>query len=545
MGTSFADFSFEDLHPGRLAVTVLVAVLVIAVVVYSAGVTVLAPSRYEVSGIFADTAGLEAGDPVRVAGVEVGQVTDVVGDFDEGHVDVTWEVDGNVELGADTTVTVAIDGLLGGHNLTLEGPVEEPYLADVPEAERAVPIDRTRLASAVVQAIDDTSVAVAELDVDLMERLMGSLGEMAEQTEAEIDPLIDSVEVLARLLAERDEQLEALLEDSEQVTAVLAERDEQMVTLVEAADVVLAMLDRRRDELSALLGEGHTAVMSLADFVAEHRARIVDLVDESGAVLAVSERRISEINALLAQVGPTLSQLSATGVHGPWVDLLLTSLGPMPVEAITEEFGADVVYVAGQLYETLQLLRPVVAQEEDMYELLRTVSTGLPRGVQLHLTWSVLEGPEATEDAANLLSGTMRQLLIDLSAALQPALSLIEEPDGALRRLIPERIDYDGGTSNQLALEEDELVRVLTDLFTENERTASGYDIYFLDHVFPIIHPLVESTNDILEDPDRLLEVTGEILQDTDRALELLAEEFEEQMMMLEPMIEAVRRAMR
>jgi len=78
------------------------------------------PGGYEVSARFLSVGGLTTGADVRIGGVKVGSVTRLDLDRENFIAVVTLTIADNVRLPADTVVSVASDGLLGGRYVTLD-----------------------------------------------------------------------------------------------------------------------------------------------------------------------------------------------------------------------------------------------------------------------------------------------------------------------------------------------------------------------------------------------------------------------------------------
>lgn len=80
----------------------------------------LGGSGYVLHAAFDHVDGLAPGADVRVAGVKVGTIQAIVLDGKRYVADVTFTVQNGVALSADSSATVATDGLLGGKYLALE-----------------------------------------------------------------------------------------------------------------------------------------------------------------------------------------------------------------------------------------------------------------------------------------------------------------------------------------------------------------------------------------------------------------------------------------
>lgn len=107
--------------------------------------------------VFAEAGGLAAGNDVKVSGVTVGTVSDVV--LDKGKALVTFSLDGKVRLGSDSTAHIRTGTLLGERMLTVEpkgsrrlGPME------------AIPVSRTSSPYSLTEAVSDFTANTADTD---------------------------------------------------------------------------------------------------------------------------------------------------------------------------------------------------------------------------------------------------------------------------------------------------------------------------------------------------------------------------------------------
>jgi phospholipid/cholesterol/gamma-HCH transport system substrate-binding protein len=83
---------------------------------------------YDLHASFDHVDGLSAGTDVRIAGVKIGAIRSIVLDPKTYLADVTFSVQKNIELTADTSATVSTDGLLGGKYLALATGGDEKIL---------------------------------------------------------------------------------------------------------------------------------------------------------------------------------------------------------------------------------------------------------------------------------------------------------------------------------------------------------------------------------------------------------------------------------
>ncbi len=328
--------SFKDMSKTAVGLVSIGLIGGACVATFAVGQLGLLENRYSMSGVFVDTGGIRSGDAVRVAGVDVGTVTGVEADFDEGYVVITWEVDRDVDLGRDTTAEIALGTLLGGEHLRLSSDPAEPYLSELPAEDRRIPLERTSVPISVTEALGDTTRVVQELDTDQVNDVVQAFGDIATETQDVAGELCTHLDAVASAIAERDADVSRLVDSSRTVTATLAERDQQLVALVDAAGVLLDQIAARRNELAAVLGEGSAAVQALTGVLADHRASLEAVLGDLHIAIEAAGRQLGPLNESLAWMGPTFSGISRAGAHGPWIDVVFEGLGPDAIGIVRE-----------------------------------------------------------------------------------------------------------------------------------------------------------------------------------------------------------------
>ena len=295
--------SFRDRNQAAVGIVALAVLAAATATVFAVGTAGVLEDRYRLTAVFDRTGGLATNADVRVAGVPVGTVTGIDADFARGHVVVTFEVDRDVDLGAETTAEIAAATLLGGYYLRLDGPVGEPYLADLDadDQRRQIPLERTQGPTSLNRVLEDTTETVSAIDFEAANRVLEQVAGAADRNVEALPALIDDFTTIATAIAARDAELRQLAAGAEQLTATLAGRDQQLGQLVETSDRLLDELVGRRDELSAILGDGSAAVGEMATLLAEHRAAIDQLIGDVGAITAELADTLPDINRTLTQ----------------------------------------------------------------------------------------------------------------------------------------------------------------------------------------------------------------------------------------------------
>ncbi|MEU7891265.1 MlaD family protein [Nonomuraea sp. NPDC049152] len=289
---------------------------------------------YYMSGIFVDSGGLKTGNDVRVAGVRVGEVTEVRPDYSQGHVVVTWKVDDDVRLGRNTRADITLSNLLGGRYVKLTGPVAEPYIDELPEAQRTVPVERTGTPVLINDALKDATRLVDKLDTEAVDNLLTELGKVDLAKRGRVTRLLKNIGDLSDTISKSQPDLRKLLDNGTKIMDVLEKKDKQIGRLIDAIEIMLDELRARRAELRTLLGDGSALVSSTTKLIVEHEKSLVDTLENTSAITTKLTGSREKFNSVLGWAGPTFAGLATMGGQGPWIEAIATGLGPINPEVL-------------------------------------------------------------------------------------------------------------------------------------------------------------------------------------------------------------------
>ncbi|WP_107657359.1 MCE family protein [Nocardia suismassiliense] len=269
---------------------------------------------------FSEAAGLKKGNEVRIAGVKVGQVSDVRLDGDKVLVDFrtygAW-------IGNETTASIQIKTVLGQKYLALDPKGTAPADPDTP-----IPLSRTLSPYDVVDAFTDAATNIDRIDTAQLATSMQVLSEAFATTPTEIRGSIDGIARLSATIATRDEQLRKMFDATEGTTAVLAHRNAEFERLLGNGGALLAELNFRQQSIRQLL----TGAQTLA---AELSALVQDNQDQMGTALTNLRTAIGMLNDNQANIAKTLElaapfyRLYANVMgNGRWFEAVIVNLSP-------------------------------------------------------------------------------------------------------------------------------------------------------------------------------------------------------------------------
>lgn len=238
--------------------------------------------------VFAEAGGLTAGNEVKVSGVTVGTVSDVV--LDGGKALVTFSLNGTVRLGDDSTAHIRTGTLLGERMLALE-----PKGSRAMRSLDTIPVTRTSSPYSLTDAVSEFASNTAETDTASLNQSLDTLSETIDRLAPQLGPTFDGLTQLSRSLNDRDETLGDLFATAADVTGILSERSQQVNSLLLSANDLLAVLEQRRYAIVNLLA--HTSAMSqqLTGLVRDNEQELAPTLEKLNTVSEMLERNRDNI----------------------------------------------------------------------------------------------------------------------------------------------------------------------------------------------------------------------------------------------------------
>lgn len=258
------------------------------------------------------TGGLRPGEEVQVAGVGVGEVTSI--ELGDRVVRVRFTVDGDLDLGSESTAEVKVATLLGTHFL-LVSPRGTGELAD-----DTIPVARTSVPFNLQDVLDEAAPELQDFDTDQIDRALTQLATTLEASGGELGPALDGVRDLSSVVAARSDELGALLRAARAVTEQLVDSGGDLVELLRQADLILDTLTARRDTIHGLLRDMASLGEALSGIVDDTRADVRPTLRDLDIVLTVLRRHEQALDEAIRMLAPTARYFANGAGTGPWLD---------------------------------------------------------------------------------------------------------------------------------------------------------------------------------------------------------------------------------
>ena len=293
------------------------------------------PSFY---GEFADSAGLNTGDKVRIAGVNVGTVEGIkiAGD----RVLMRFSLGGN-PVGTESRLSIRTDTLLGKRSLDVE-----PRGSRMLRPGGTLPIGQTSTPYQIYDAFADLTKAATGWNLDTVKESLNALSQTLDQTSPHLGAALDGVAKFSDTIGKRDAAVKHLLAQANQVAGVLGDRSQQVDRLVVNANMLLAAFNQRGQAIDALLANV-TAFSQQVKGLINDNPNLTHVLEQLSQVSDLLLKHKQDLATSLTEIGTVLPGLNESVASGPFFKVILENLGTFPqiaqpfVDAAFKKRGID------------------------------------------------------------------------------------------------------------------------------------------------------------------------------------------------------------
>jgi virulence factor Mce-like protein len=259
----------------------------------------MTPAGTRITAYFDRAVGVYSGSEVKVLGVGVGRIDEVVPEGDRVRVELT--VSDDVEIPAAVEAVVVAPSLVSDRYVQLTPAYESgPVLADgavIPLERTATPVELDDLTASVNDLATALGPNGANADGALSDVLDTAAANLAGNGEL-FGQTIRELSAASKAVADSGEDLFATVDNLSRFTEALAESDAQVRSFNEKLAGVTGYLSEDRDDLGLALSSLGVALTDVHGFIAEHKDRIASNVDKlTGVTQALADQRgaIAEI----------------------------------------------------------------------------------------------------------------------------------------------------------------------------------------------------------------------------------------------------------
>ncbi|UOY01037.1 MCE family protein [Blastococcus sp. PRF04-17] len=317
--------NFRDRNPVTVGAVSLTVIAVLVFLAFNAQSLPLIGGGTVYKAQFSEAAGLQADDPVRVAGVKVGEVESLA--LEDGAVTVEFRVK-DAFVGDRSEAAIKIETVLGAKYIALVPRGSAPL-----DPDERIPLDRTASPYDVVEAFADLSSTVQDIDTAQLASSFEVLSETFADTPDEVRTSLQGLARLSDTIASRDAQLRELLAATRQVTDVLADRSGEFNRLILDSNTLLQEVQERRQLIDSILTSTQELARQLSGLVADNREALTPALQQLSRVTDILSRNRAALGETVNQLAPFVRVFTNTLGNGRWFDSFVNDLVPTLVGA--------------------------------------------------------------------------------------------------------------------------------------------------------------------------------------------------------------------
>ncbi|EUA39039.1 mce related family protein [Mycobacterium avium subsp. avium 2285 (R)] len=269
--------------------------------------------------VFSNVTGLENGQFVRIAGVEVGKVKHIAVQPDNSVI-VRFSADDSVVLTEGSRAVIRYDDLIGGRYLALEegaGGTRKLHPGDT------IPLANTSPALDLDALIGGFRPLFRALDPDQVNALSSQLIGAFEGQGETIGAFFQHTAALTNTLADRDQLIGEVITNLATVLGSLGDQNTQFAKAVDSLSQLMHTLAGRKQDISNSIAYTDAAAATVTDLLVQARPPLKETLHQTDRVAGLIVADKDYMNSLLQTLPDKYQALSRFGLYGDFFSFYL------------------------------------------------------------------------------------------------------------------------------------------------------------------------------------------------------------------------------
>ncbi len=304
----------------KLAVFVAVAVLA-TIVVTASLLNLSSQPQTGYAALFTDASGLQPGDFVDIAGVQVGSVTGV--ELQGRDALVHFTADSDQALTTTTHADVDYANLLGQQLISLE-PGSRP--GQPLPAGALIPSSRTAPALDLTGIFNGFQPLFAALTPQQVNELTASIIEVFQGESGNVSNLVTQTAALTENLAQRQQLIGQVIDNLSAVAGTLDAHDQQLVTMIDQFDGLVNGLVNERGQLGTTIDSLSGLTHAVSTLLGQSQPTLDQAINGVVSASHTAAEDQSGIDGVLANLPAFIETLDKVANTGSWLNVYICNL---------------------------------------------------------------------------------------------------------------------------------------------------------------------------------------------------------------------------
>jgi phospholipid/cholesterol/gamma-HCH transport system substrate-binding protein len=309
---------FRERNPIPIGiVSLLVIFALLAIALESGNIPFLGGGGTMIHADFADASGLQTGDNVMVAGVDVGTVKSIK--IAGSHVDVGFTVNSSTHLGDATSADIKIETLLGKMYVAVSPSGSGSLSSEIPEARTTTPLQ-------VTDAFIGLGKTAGAINTKQLAKAFGVLSTDFKNTPPVVRSSLRGLARLSNSISSRNTQIQQLLSAANNVTGTIAERDAQVTKLIGDSNLILQTVEQQANMIHRLFIDTTRVSQQLSGLVADNEKILGPALAHIQTTLHILNANQADLKQSIRLAAPFIRDFTDVLGNGRWFETILANL---------------------------------------------------------------------------------------------------------------------------------------------------------------------------------------------------------------------------
>ena len=312
--------SFRDRDPVRIGIASLIALGVLFVFTFELKKLPFISGSYTVAAEFADAAGLNPANEVRVAGIKVGSVTKV--ELARDRVIVTMSIRNGIVIPRDATAEISLKTILGTKFVVIHATSNAPQLAPgarIPLANTTIPFEIYQIGNAAVDLLTDVNGKQLNDAFD-------ALAEVTADPNRNLARTLEGAGSVLGSLAGKRASIDTVIKKGSEILETLDASSPEIQKILQHSTVVVGILAKRRATVQALLRNTDRLARELGGLLRDKRPELDTVLTDLHAVLKIVDASLGQLEEALRVLGPSSEAFARITWNGRWASICTAAI---------------------------------------------------------------------------------------------------------------------------------------------------------------------------------------------------------------------------
>ena len=285
---------------------------------------------YQVKAVFTDATGILNGDPVKIAGVDVGKVVSF--EVKEGQAIITMELSRATELPDNVTAEIKFRNLLGQRILNLLEP-DSPSSTALEEGD-TIPVENTHPALDLSVVFNNLRPLIQSTDPEEINLVSRAILEVFEGREGDVAKILGNLGEVTAELADKDQRLARLVTNLDELTEVLNGQSRNVRTGLNRFTELMESLAETTPTIERVVDQLNRASGKFGGILARNRTNLEQELDDLNTVLTIVNEELGPLDVISKNLKEVLLATARSQSYGKWWNLYVPNFCP-------ETFGSN------------------------------------------------------------------------------------------------------------------------------------------------------------------------------------------------------------